>query len=173
MRQSHERSGTYRSVVAVITLMATVLTFALVRSPRADAASTDVNALLRTSPYLPLFTEENNCYDVQKVNQLTGTTLEARLAQIDSWYVHVHSEGSNNFPLGNDCKGSSSTSLASKLSARGVWASNYRNGSYISQAQQGQVNFSEAEIIERDAPLAIGTFWPGNWKPYIVVFLAT
>jgi len=45
---------------------------------------------------------------------------------------------------------------------RGLWASNYRNGSYISQSAAGKVNFGEAADAETNIPLTIATFWPGN-----------
>src|SRR5262249_3608808 len=79
--------------------------------------------------------------------------------------VHVHAEGSNNFLLGADCQGTGTTTLASKLSAAGLWTSNYRNGSNTSQANAGDMNFGEAADIEANAPLAIATFWPGNANP--------
>jgi hypothetical protein len=116
-------------------------------------------------PYLRLFTEVGDCSQVLAVNQLSGNTLATRLEQLRRWYVHFHSEGSNQFILGNTCRGSSTSTLAEKLSQKGTWTSNYRNGSFVSQANAGQVNFHEAEAIEREAPLAIGTYWPGNFQP--------
>ena len=116
-------------------------------------------------PYLRLFTEVADCGQVLATNQMKGRALKQRLGQLRRWYVHFHSEGSNTFVLGKDCRGSSRSTLAAKLSTRRTWVSNYRNGSFVSQASPGQVNFHEAANIERRAPLAIGTFWPGNYRP--------
>ncbi len=116
-------------------------------------------------PYLRLFTEVADCGQVLDTNQMKGRALKRRLGQLRRWYVHFHSEGSNTFVMGKDCRGSSRSTLAAKLSTRHTWVSNYRNGSFVSQASPGQVNFHEAANIERRAPLAIGTFWPGNYRP--------
>jgi hypothetical protein len=122
---------------------------------------------LGTRPYLRLFTQVNDCAQIRTANQLTGSALEARLSELTGWFAHLHSQGSNSWLLGKDCQASSSTTLATKLAARGVWVSNYRNGSFVSQATSGQVNFGEAADLETRAPLAIGTYWPGNSKPNI------
>ena len=140
----------------------------LITSPWAGAAQPpDFDTLLRNDPYLTLFTESNDTSQMRTINQLTGAALETRLDDLTRWYAHFHSEGSNNWPFGDASKGTSSTTLASKLAAHGGIVTNYRNGSYVSQANRGQTNWGEAEMLERQAPLAIATFFPGNSKPYV------
>jgi hypothetical protein len=140
----------------------------LIASPWAGAAQPpDFDALLRDDPYLTLFTESNDASQMRTINQLSGAALDARLDDLTRWYAHFHSEGSNNWPFGDPSKGTSSTTLASKLAAHGAVVTNYRNGSYVSQANRGQANWGEAEMLERQAPLAIATFFPGNSKPYV------
>ena len=140
----------------------------LIASPWAGAAQPpDFDALLRNEPYLPLFTESNDAGQMRTINQLTGAALETRLDDLTRWYAHFHSEGSNNWPFGEASKGTSTSTLASKLAAHGGIITNYRNGSYVSQANRGQANWGEAELLERQAPLAIATFFPGNSKPYV------
>ncbi len=129
------------------------------------AATTDFASLLGTRPYVPLFTEANNCSDNKQLNSLTGSALDRAITDMSTWYVHVHAESSNTLPLGTGCMGSSSSTLASKLVSSGLWASNYRNGTYVSQSNLGGMNFSEAALLEQQAPLSIGTFWPGDWQP--------
>ena len=46
--------------------------------------------------------------------------------------------------------------LAAKLAKPGALVSNYRNGTYISQANSGEITSGEAAMLERAAPLAIG-----------------
>ncbi len=140
-------------------------TTVLLAAPAAQA--TDPSTLLGQTPYVPLFTQVNDCAQVRAVNQLTGSALEARLDELARTYVHFHSEASNVFLLGRNCQGSSPTTLAAKLAAKGAWVSNYRNGSFVSQASPGQVNFGEAADLETRAPLAIGTYWPGNARPNV------
>lgn len=110
-------------------------------------AATDVPGMT-AKPYVKLF------------SQIGGNgNLDAN--SLSQYYSHIHGEGSNpsSFQLKN-------SGLGIQLIEKGVWSSQYRNGSYISQAEPGpsNVNFSEAGDLERDAPLAIGTFWPGDWK---------
>jgi hypothetical protein len=124
----------------------------------------DFDRLLRERPYAPLFTEVNDPRPIRSVNQLTGGALDSKLTDLTSWYSHFHSEGSNSWPFGTVSQGSSPTTLATKLAARGATVSNYRNGSYVSQASPGQVNWAEAAMLERRAPLSIATFWPGDWR---------
>ena len=154
-------TGATLATVLVIGLVASVLTGG------ATAAAPDFPALLKNDPYLRLFTQVNDCAQVRTANQLSGSALSARLDELTRWYDHFHSEGSNTFVLGNDCKGSSSSTLAQKLADRGAWTSNYRNGSFVSQANAGQMNFGEAADLETKAPLSIGTYWPGNYQPNI------
>jgi hypothetical protein len=123
--------------------------------------------LLRPDPYLQLFTEANDLRAIRDANQLTGDAADRRLAELTRWYEHFHSEGSNNWPFGDASLGTSSSTLATKLSRAGAVVSNYRNGSYVSQATVGQVNWGEAGKLERQAPLAISTFWPGDWRPNV------
>jgi len=138
------------------------LTWTLLPTPASSVPN--FGSYLHAKPFVPLFTEANNCYDNAKVNSLSGTALSSKLSNIATWYRHVHAEASNQFPLGSRCRGDSSSTLASKLSSRGLMVSNYRNGSYVSQSKPGDANFSEAASIERAAPLAIATFWPGQYK---------
>ncbi|HEY6567312.1 MAG TPA: Ig-like domain-containing protein [Actinomycetota bacterium] len=154
-------TGAALATVLVMGLVASVLTGG------ATAAAPDFPALLKNDPYLRLFTQVNDCAQVRAANQLSGAALSDRLDELTRWYDHFHSEGSNNFVLGNDCKGSSSSTLAKKLADRGAWTSNYRNGSFVSQANAGQMNFGEAADLETKAPLSIGTYWPGNYRPNI------
>ena len=152
------------------TVLASLLTFQVasaIASGGASAAAPDFPALLPNQPYLRLFTQVNDCLAVRNANQLTGRRSPRASTSSPGGTSHFHSEGSNGWLLGKDCQGSSSTTLASKLSDRGAWTSNYRNGSFVSQANQGQVNFGEAADLETKAPLAIGTYWAGNYRPNI------
>lgn len=108
-------------------------------------------------PYIRLFTQAG--VGSQQANTTAG------VGELALWYRHVHAETANTFPLGDESKTSAAdTTLAAKLVAAGVWASNYRNGSYVSQADSWQVNAGEAEDLERTAPLAVATWWPGNYR---------
>ena len=132
----------------------------------ADAAT--AAATPAPTPYVALFTEVGDCGQVLATNQLTGGALNSRLTELVSWYEHFHGQGSNVFTLGDLCRGSSSSTLAAKLASRGVVTSNYRNGSYVSQSSQSApLLFDEAGDLEANAPLAIATFWPGNYAPYV------
>ena len=155
----HRRRG--RIAMLTLALATTVLTIA----PTGGADAVAPSSFLGTTPYLRLFTQVGDCQQITAANQLSGSALTAKLDELTSYFVHFHSEGSNSFQLGSACQGSSATTLASKLAARGVWVSNYRNGSFVSQANVGQINFNEAADIETKAPLAIGTYWPGNYIP--------
>ena len=164
--QGHAPTGAHRrgrGRAAVLALALVTMVLAIAPTGGADAAAP--SSLLGTKPYLRLFTQVGDCQQIIAANQLSGSALTAKLDELTSYYVHFHSEGSNSFQLGSACRGSSSTTLASKLAARGVWVSNYRNGSFVSQANAGQINFGEAADIETKAPLAIGTYWPGNYIP--------
>lgn len=114
------------------------------------------------TPYTALWTEVNNSGDAKAVNQLTGQALESKLADLTRWFTHFHGEGSNVFSLGDPSRVNGGSTLAEKLAARGAMVSNYRNGSYVSQANSGQLLFGEAADLETRAPLAIGTWWPGR-----------
>ena len=132
----------------------------------AAAAAPDVDLLLAERPFVTLWTEANVCPEAAAVNSLTGTALDRQLDQLARWFRHVNAQGSNRFVLGRDCMGTGWSTLASKLTARGLTVSNYRNGSYTSQSSRSaDLNFHEAANLERNAPLAIGTFWPGDWAP--------
>lgn len=118
---------------------------------------------LLTEPFVPMFTDAQNCRENIEVNNLSGAALDARLDDVDRWYDHVHAEASNKFLIGSECKGASPTSLASKLTARGITASQYRNGSYVSQSSpSASLNIGEAVDLEKTAPLSIATFWAGD-----------
>src|SRR5688572_6206142 len=142
----HGQAGTgLRPVVATLVVLAIGLGV-LGRGAAGASSPPDFEALLKNKPYLRLFTESNDCQAIRTANQLTGAQLDGRLTELTHWFVHFHSEGSNNWPFGAACRGTSSTTLAEKLAARGAVVTNYRNGSYVSQANQGQTNWGEAEM---------------------------
>jgi hypothetical protein len=129
-------------------------------APTVEAGGVD--NLLGRRPFVRLFTEANSCTENAQLNGLSPSRRRTQLARLTRWYVHFHGEASNAFPLGVRCKGASRTTLAQKLSSLGAMVSNYRNGSYVSQSAPGLMNFHEARGLERNAPLAIATFWPGQ-----------
>jgi hypothetical protein len=165
MRQG-QVGGAVRPIVAIAVALAVGISV-FGRGAAGAVSPPDFDTLLKNRPYLRLFTESNDCQAIRSANQLTGGQLDDRLADLTRWFVHFHSEGSNTWPFGSTCRGTSTTTLAEKLAARGAIVTNYRNGSYVSQATQGQANWGEAEMLERQAPLSISTFWPGNSKPYV------
>ncbi len=148
VRSEHPPSRRRVGVALALTLVAALLAVAPTVGAGAAASS-----FLGTKPYLRLFTQAGDCMQIINANNLMGSALTAKLDELTSYYVHFHSEGSNNFQLGKDCQGSSPTTFASKLAGRGAWVSNYRNGSFVSQANLGQINFGEAADIETKAPL--------------------
>jgi hypothetical protein len=145
-----------RSLVALITAAT------IIAPTTAVAAPPNFDALLLSHPYLRTFTTVGSCEEAASVNSLSGGQLTTKLDALARAYDHINGQQSNIFFLGQDCIGSSGTTLASKLVSRGIVVSNYRNGSFVSQAFQGQRNFHEAGDLEAQAPLSIGTFWPGN-----------
>lgn len=148
-------------------VIAAVIGTGLLPAPRAQAAP-DFSVLRRSAPYVPLFSETNNCTENKTVNNLAGAELDSRLSDLARWFVHFHGEASAQFLLGDACRGASASTLASKLSAKGAWVSNYRNGSYVSQASSSQaMNFGEAADLETKAPRSIATFWAANAKPNV------
>ena len=149
------------------TLISLALVATLGVPTAASAAAPNFGRLLSSRPFARLWTEANSCEQVSRANSLTGAQLDRRLDDLVRWFRHFNSQGSNRFLLGRDCIGSGSSTLAAKLAARGAWVSNYRNGSFTSQSSRtADLNFYEAANLERSAPLAIGTFWPGDWVPY-------
>ncbi len=119
-----------------------------------------------TKPYIPLLTEVTDCNQIKAVNNLTGTALADRLAELSRWYAHFNGQADGWFPMGQNCIGQSSTTLAAKLSAAGAIVSNYRNSSYLAHARVDRpLHMGEATDVESKAPLAISTYWPGNWRP--------
>jgi hypothetical protein len=118
-------------------------------------------------PYVRLLTFVHRPEEAATLNSLPPPELERRLEELTRWYVHFSSPISRAFPFGEHGRGTSGTTLAEKLVRRGAVVSQYRNGSYVSQGsrQWGELNLHEAEDIERRAPLAIGTFWPGHKLP--------
>ncbi|HEY6167330.1 MAG TPA: hypothetical protein VI454_04780 [Verrucomicrobiae bacterium] len=124
---------------------------------------TDTNGF----PFVRLFTVVNFSWQARPLNNLLPAERDRRVADLTRWYVHFHGESSAEFPLGEKTKGpgSPNTTLAERLAARGVMVSNYRNGSYVSQAQRGTPLFGEAADLETRAPLAIATWWPGMRYP--------
>jgi hypothetical protein len=117
-------------------------------------------------PYVRLFTQIGVTPDAARINALRGADLERALKHLARWFVHLHGATSHIFPLGHyslsDAPAEGETTLAEKLAPRGVTVSNYRNGSYVSQAKRGTLLFSEAATVEREAPLGIGTWWAGQ-----------
>ncbi len=111
-----------------------------------------------------LFTEVSRCDPVRALRQLAPEERAARIRDLATWYEHVHAESSNQFLLGGGCGAADSPTVAQQLSDAGLWVSNYRNGSYVSQARKGEVNANEAADLEERAPLGIGTFWPGDYR---------
>ncbi|MGZ8578577.1 MAG: putative glycoside hydrolase [Actinomycetota bacterium] len=157
-RTSHTR--TFIAAALVLATLVATPTAASARPPNFDR-------LLKNKPYVRLWTEANACGENAAVNGLAGSARRARIASLTRWYRHFNSQGSNRFLLGRDCRGRGSTTLASKLAARGAWVSNYRNGSFASQASRtASLNFHEAASLEKKIPTSIATFWPGDWLPY-------
>ena len=145
------------AIVAVVAIVGGFLVF--------QVSAEDFTPTTSDKPYARLFTELNNAGEARAANN------ESSINDLRDWYVHVHSEASdpNNFVLGDKSKnGENDTTLAEKLSTFGIWSSQYRNGSYVSQATSNVSLFDEANNLEKNAPLAIGTFWPGNFEPYNV-----
>jgi hypothetical protein len=157
-RTSHTR--TFIAAALVLATLVATPTAASARPPNFDR-------LLKNKPYVRLWTEANACGENAAVNGLAGSARNARIASLTRWFRHFNSQGSNRFLLGRDCRGRGSTTLASKLAARGAWVSNYRNGSFASQASRtASLNFHEAASLEKKIPTSIATFWPGDWLPY-------
>ena len=129
-----------------------------------EAATSAIHPERGRAPFVRLATMANNAAQARAINNLAPGEREARIEQLTRWYVHFNCPGSKDFPFGNPSKGPNSpdTTLADRLVARGALVSNYRNGSYISQARRGEELFSEAPALEREAPLAILTWWPGH-----------
>src|SRR5438105_3907450 len=163
-----DASADRRSLRLVALAIATLIGTAVLPVAQATA-SPDFSSLRRSTPYVPLFTEADNCTENKTANNPAPAELDSRLGDLTRWFVHFHGEASAQLLLGDACRGASPTTLASKLAARGAWVSNYRNGSYVSQASSSQpLNFGEAADIETRAPLSIGTFWAGNAKPNVI-----
>ncbi|MCA1674058.1 MAG: hypothetical protein LC799_18295, partial [Actinobacteria bacterium] len=100
-------------------------------------------------PFVPLFTEVARCDAVRAFVQTSPQDQAAHIRDLATWYVHVHAESSNQFLLGKDCGASAGPTAAQQLANVGVWVSNYRNGSYVSQARMGDVNANEAVDLEQ------------------------
>ncbi len=111
-------------------------------------------------PFVNLFSEVNNAGEAKQVNSDIG------VQQLAQWYKHIHGEASDpaSFSLGQNSFNNGKT-FAQRLSDFGLMSSQYRNGSYVSQAS-GTSNalFYEAKNLEQTSPLAIGMFWPGNYS---------
>src|SRR5262245_54984077 len=101
MHRQVRRSARFLAAL-VVTLLVPISTGG---SATAAVTPPDFNALLSTRPYARLFSEATNCKDNRTVNELTGAALTARLAQLASWYVHMHGEASATLPLGSSCQG--------------------------------------------------------------------
>lgn len=116
-------------------------------------------------PYVPMFSQAlNSCGDITALNELEGDELRRAVDQMVGWYAHFNAQ-SPHFPsFGDACQGSGDGTLAAKLAAAGALVSNYRNGSYVTQAQAGQLLYGEAADLEANAPLAIGTYWPAQLR---------
>ena len=104
----------------------------------------------------------NRSEETRALNRLPPSELDRKLAELTRWYSHFHGGASRTFTMGDESADASSVTLATKLAQRGVLVSNYRIGSYISQANAGDITFGEAATIERVAPFATGTWWPGH-----------
>jgi hypothetical protein len=151
--------GRMRTLVAGVLVVSAIASALWATDARAAAPNFD--ALVGTKPYVRMFTETSNCSEIRQMNQLTGSALSSAVADMANWYVHAHAEGSNSMMLGAACQGTGATTMASKLSAAGMWTSNYRNGSYVSQSSMSApLNFDEAADLETKAPRALATFWP-------------
>lgn len=107
------------------------------------------------APYVRLWTEVVSLEEATAANNLTGEALERRIGELTRWYGLFHSGWYTSSRLGDLTKGSSSTTLAEKLAARGAMVSNYRNGSYTMMQ-------NEPGDLERSMPLSIATWWPGH-----------
>jgi hypothetical protein len=153
-----------RRVRTALVLAVVVGVALLPRLGRSSTLPPDFSLYRGARPYVPLMSETNDCSSIRAANTLTGTALDDELTKLTNWYTHFHSEGSNSWPFGASCQGASPSTLATKLTQRGAWVSNYRNGSYVSQANQGQVNFHEAADLETQSPLSIGTYWPAEYR---------
>jgi hypothetical protein len=112
-------------------------------------------------PYVRLFAIVNT-KEARELNHLPAKELDKKLDDLTRWYCHFHGESSNQFPLGDPSADEAGVTLGAKLAKRGAMVSNYRNGSWVSQAREGDINFGEAGDIEKNAPLAIATWWPGH-----------
>lgn len=160
-----ERRAPHRWVRRAAAGAAALVVLGVTAPVPAQAGAPDFAARRRDTPYVPLFSETNNCTENRTVNNLPAADLDTRLGDLTRWFRHFHAEASAQLLLGDACRGTSSTTLAAKLGARGAWTSNYRNGSYVSQATSTQpMNFGEAADIETNAPRSIATFWAGNAK---------
>lgn len=116
--------------------------------------------LLRSVPMVRLWTEVNSSGRGAAINAAADAAAQA--AQLAGWYVHAHAEASNQFPMGDSTKSGSGPTIAARLAALGMHTSQYRNGSYISQASAGQVNFGEAATVEQSYRPALAVFWAGQ-----------
>ncbi len=113
------------------------------------------------TPYIRLFTQVNTA-EAKRVNRLPAAEREKAIDELTRWYLHFHTEHSNEFTLGDPTKDDHGVTLAERLAKRGVMVSAYRNGSYVSQAVKGDINSGEAADLERRQPLAISVWWPGH-----------
>lgn len=136
-----------------------------------------------TNPYIApnaagggLFCQGEQTGPLNTSNNLTGTALTAFIADMKRWYKHCHSDQSNyvnqtnvstrGWVWGRGSQGASATTIATKLAAEGIMVSQYRNGSYTSQAVDKTTlpNGTEASLVEQNHPLGILCFWGGNYK---------
>jgi hypothetical protein len=118
------------------------------------------------NPYVKMYTEVDRVEEARAVNHLPPAELNRKLDDLTRWYNHFHCEASRNFTMGDASADASGITLAAKLAKRGALVSNYRNGTYVSQANAGDITSGEAAMLERTAPLAIGDWWPGPKDPY-------
>jgi hypothetical protein len=128
---SRLRSVPVRRIRTALVLVVIVGVALLPRLGRSSTLPPDFSLYLGARPYVPLMSETNDCSSIRAANTLTGTPLDDELTKLTNWYAHFHSEGSNSWPFGASCQGASSSTLATKLTQRGAWVSNYRNGSYV------------------------------------------
>ncbi len=115
-------------------------------------------------PYVKLFTSVSSVTNARAINNLPAAARNQRLIDLTRWYTFFEGESANEFVFGDATKGplTPGKTLAEGLTALGAVVANYRNGSYVSAANRGQSLFGEAADLERHAPLAIATWWPGQ-----------
>jgi hypothetical protein len=101
---------------------------------------------------------QSNTVQVSRANN-----TDAGVRRLAAAYRHIHGENSQGNAVGTGTADTGGVTFAARCGSFGISTSDYRNGSYVSQANTTQLNFGEAGLLETQAPLAISTIWPGNW----------